>query len=127
MDCCALSYKLSASSRSIKFLSDNPSLPKVWKSPALNAVPSITAPDLASEAFNSITSHPISFAKAIAAEVLPQPGGPERITPFLTIFSPHEPAHDFKSLITFVLPIISDRLLGLYFSAQDSIIHLASL
>ena len=112
---------MSASSNKIRFLSESPLSPKVWNKPALSAVPSMTFPERASEALSSIISHPISFANAIAAEVLPQPGGPERITPFLVIFSPQEPAQDFNSLIVFVFPIISERFFGLYFSAQDSI------
>ena len=71
--------------------------------------------------------HPISFASPIAAEVFPHPGGPDRITPFFVVLFPHEFAQFFRSFIVLVFPIRSERLSGLYFSAQDSINHLVSL
>jgi hypothetical protein len=44
----------------------------------------ITSAFLASDAFNSITPQPKSYASACAAEVFPIPGSPARITAFLS-------------------------------------------
>ncbi len=119
--------RLSASSNMMSFLPPSevlrysPLAVKVLNIAPLRAMSSIASPVRWSEAFISTVPHPMSDARARAAEVFPMPGDPIRTTAlFSGTPSLQDSAQVFSSPTAPGFPRTSFSVRGRYFSAQSS-------